>query len=177
MSGDKNRFAAGPGGSWYPYETVLGPLTIVSDGTAVTAICFAGADEPGDPRIRSELTDRAATQINEYAAGSRRRFELPLRPAGTAFQRAVWQALCDIPYGETRSYKQIAAAVGNPAATRAVGMANNRNPIVVVIPCHRVIGADGSLTGYGGGLDMKRRLLDLETGRLSFSFPAAVYDL
>jgi methylated-DNA-[protein]-cysteine S-methyltransferase len=101
-------------------------------------------------------------QLGEYLAGRRRTFELPLAPAGTEFQRLCWDALLAIPYGETRSYGAQARAIGRPAAIRAVGRANHDNPIGVIIPCHRVLGADGSLTGYAGGLDMKRTLLELE---------------
>lgn len=104
-------------------------------------------------------------QLGEYFAGARRAFTLPLAPAGTEFERRVWRELGAIPYGETRSYAEIAQAIGRPAACRAVGRANGRNPIAIVIPCHRVIGSDGSLTGYGGGLDLKRFLLDLEGGQ------------
>lgn len=110
----------------------------------------------------SALTDRAARQLEEYFAGKRREFDLPLNPRGTPFQRRVWDALLRIPYGESRSYRQQTESLGNPKAIRAVGRANGANPIAVVIPCHRVIGADGSLTGYAGGLDMKARLLMLE---------------
>lgn len=105
---------------------------------------------------------KAAIQLGEYFAGERRIFDLPLHAEGTEFQRKVWEALREIPYGETRSYKQIANAVGNPKGSRAIGMANNRNPIMIVTPCHRVIGANGKLVGYAGGLDMKSYLLDLE---------------
>ena len=101
-------------------------------------------------------------QLEEYFAGRRREFDLPLSPTGTRFQLDVWQALREIPYGQTRSYKQIAAAVGRPLAARAVGMANNRNPLPIVVPCHRVIGASGALVGYASGLDIKRLLLDIE---------------
>ena len=109
------------------------------------------------------LIKEACRQLSEYLKGERKTFDLPLNPKGTDFQKRVWRALCDIPYGETRSYKQIAEAIGNPKAVRAVGMANNRNPITIVVPCHRVIGADGKLVGYGGGLEMKEFLLRLET--------------
>ena len=105
---------------------------------------------------------RAFEQLEEYLAGVRKNFDLPLAPAGTPFQRKVWDALLQIPYGQTRSYRQIAEAVNSPKGFRAVGMANNRNPIAVFIPCHRVIGADGSMVGYGGGLDIKKHLLRLE---------------
>jgi AraC family transcriptional regulator of adaptative response/methylated-DNA-[protein]-cysteine methyltransferase len=151
---------------WYPYETRLGRLIIAADDVAITAIRFADLQLPrkdrDEDRMKSSLTDRAAEQLEEYAARKRKQFELPLSPAGTAFQQLVWQALATIPYGETRSYRQIAAQVGNAAASRAVGMANNRNPIAIVIPCHRVIGANGALVGYAGGLEMKKRLLTLE---------------
>jgi O-6-methylguanine DNA methyltransferase len=104
----------------------------------------------------------AACQLRAYFAGERRDFELPLAARGTPFQREVWAAVAAIPYGETAAYAQIAAAVGRPSACRAVGAANGRNPLPVIVPCHRVIGAAGALTGYGGGLDRKRSLLDLE---------------
>lgn len=110
----------------------------------------------------SELLERARKQLAEYFAGERRTFDLPLAPQGTEFQRAVWQALADIPYGETISYAQLATRVGKPTASRAVGAANGRNPLPIVLPCHRVIGADGSLTGFGGGLPTKQFLLRLE---------------
>jgi len=110
----------------------------------------------------TELTAKAARQLGEYFAGNRKTFELPLAPRGTPFQTSVWEALLGIPYGQTRSYKEIAIAIGNPKAVRAVGMANHHNPISFIIPCHRVIGADGSLVGYGGGIDLKKRLLELE---------------
>ncbi|HYU34991.1 MAG TPA: methylated-DNA--[protein]-cysteine S-methyltransferase [Thermoanaerobaculia bacterium] len=111
-------------------------------------------DAPPIPEMRR--------QLDEYLAGRRRDFDLPLETGGTEFQRQCWEALLRIPYGETRTYGDMAREIGRPAAVRAVGQANHNNPIGVIIPCHRVIGADGSLTGYGGGLDMKRRLLELE---------------
>lgn len=117
-----------------------------------------------DPDPDSELVELVFRQLDEYFAGVRTRFDFPYRMDGTPFQKKVWRALCDIPYGQTRSYKEIAEAVGSPKACRAVGMANHRNPIFIAVPCHRVIGADGSLTGYGGGLDMKQALLELERG-------------
>lgn len=104
----------------------------------------------------------AMTQLTEYFAGTRQTFDLPLAPAGTDFQKKVWAALCTIPYGETRSYKEIALQINNPKGCRAVGMANNRNPIMLIIPCHRVIGSNGSLVGYAGGLDVKEWLLTHE---------------
>jgi methylated-DNA-[protein]-cysteine S-methyltransferase len=114
-------------------------------------------ERPPLPEVRRQLA--------EYLAGERDEFDLPLAPRGTEFERRVWQGLGAIPYGETRSYAEVARSIGHPAACRAVGRANGRNPIAVVIPCHRVIGSDGSLTGYGGGLDLKRFLLDLEGAR------------
>lgn len=105
---------------------------------------------------------RTKAQLEEYFAGERRRFELPLAPEGTAFQKKVWAALETIPYGETRSYGELAAMIGNPKAARAVGGANHKNPLSIVVPCHRVLGADGALTGYGGGLPMKAYLIKLE---------------
>jgi len=108
------------------------------------------------------LIKKAAKQLTEYFAGKRRTFDLPLEFRGTDFQKKVWAALMTIPYGETRSYGEIAKQIKNPKASRAVGMANNRNPIVIICPCHRVVGSDGSLTGYGGGLPNKEYLLKLE---------------
>ena len=108
-------------------------------------------------------------ELDDYFAGERREFSLPLDLRGTAFQLACWRALLEIPYGETRSYRDIAQAIGHPHAYRAVGMSNNRNPIAIVVPCHRVIASSGSLCGYGGGLDIKRKLLDLERGSFHLS--------
>lgn len=113
-------------------------------------------------RCETPLIRQAALELEEYFRGGRKSFDLPLAPAGTPFQQKVWKALREIPYGQTASYGQIAARVGSPRGARAVGMACNRNPILIMIPCHRVIGADGSLTGFGGGLDMKEKLLGLE---------------
>lgn len=139
-------------------ETPIGPLTLQADEAAVTAIRF-GAVGAQDA---SPLLDAAEAQLREYFAGARRTFDLPLAPHGTAFQQRVWMVLRAIPYGETRTYGELAAAIGSPNASRAVGMANHRNPIPIVIPCHRVIGANGTLTGYAGGLEVKRKLLALE---------------
>ena len=113
------------------------------------------------------LIKEAYFQLTEYLKGERKTFDLPLNPHGTEFQKRVWKALCEIPYGETRTYKQIAEAIGNPKAVRAVGMANNRNPLLIVVPCHRVIGADGKLVGYAAGLDKKAFLLRLEAKYLT----------
>jgi len=133
----------------------------------LAAVCH---QEAGKAEIRYDtavlretpLLKRAGKQLMEYLAGERKEFDLPLALEGTEFQQAVWKALLSIPYGQTRSYSQIAASIGNPKACRAVGMANNRNPVAIIVPCHRVIGADGRLVGYGSGLDIKEKLLNLE---------------
>ena len=148
--------------NYFIYETPYGGITIASDGSALLAVEFGEITGLGGKKQANAVTDLAAKQLGEYFAGKRRQFDVPVRPLGTVFQTGVWEALLTIPFGETRSYKQIALAVGSPVAYRAVGLANNRNPISIIIPCHRVIGSDGSLVGYGGGLDIKRKLLDLE---------------
>ena len=153
--------------NYYTYETAFGKVTVASDGKNIIYVKSERNCEMSKFKTATnkpdKLTDMAAGQLAEYFAGKRRVFELPLDPQGTKFQKSVWTALQKIPYGETRSYKQIAQAIKNHKACRAVGMANNKNPIWIIIPCHRVIGADGSLTGYGGGLEMKERLLKHES--------------
>ena len=139
-------------------ETPIGALTLTASADAVTAVRF-GAEGARDA---SALLDAAEAQLHEYFARTRRTFDLPLDPRGTAFELRVWAALRTIPYGETRSYGAIAAAIGSPSASRAVGMANNRNPIAIVVPCHRVVGSTGALVGYAGGLGVKTHLLNLE---------------
>jgi methylated-DNA-[protein]-cysteine S-methyltransferase len=147
----------------YYYQTLIGRIGIADNGDTITDVVLHGEKAPVNCRINeSQLIKSAAAQINEYLAGRRKIFDLPLMAEGTEFQQQVWQALQGIPYGETRSYQQIAEQIGNIKACRAVGMANNRNPIAIVIPCHRVIGKNGTLVGYGGGLDVKARLLELE---------------
>lgn len=142
----------------------IGELLLTSDGTALNRLYMEegpwaiGAEWIEDPAPFEE----AIAQLDAYFAGTLKTFDLPVAPQGTPFQQRVWEALQAIPYGATRSYGDLAAAIGQPSAVRAVGAANGRNPISIVIPCHRVIGADGSLTGYGGGLPRKRRLLELE---------------
>lgn len=152
-------------------DSPIGRLLLTGDEKALTGLHMISAKE-AEPLIgeRTESADsfaRATAQLDQYFAGERSHFDLELRPTGTDFQLAVWQALREIPFGETRSYGQVAASIGRPKAARAVGMANNRNPIAVIVPCHRVIGADGSMVGYGGGLDRKTLLLDLERGALN----------
>lgn len=143
----------------FTMQSPIGLLTIEETDGAITALRFGGETVSPPP---TPLLQRAAQQLTEYFAARRRRFDLPLRPQGTAFQQAAWSALCDIPYGQTRTYAQQAAAIGRPKACRAVGMANHCNPLPLFIPCHRVIGAGGKLTGYAGGLAVKRFLLELE---------------
>ena len=140
----------------------IGALTLTEENDRIVGLQFGGDGAANDA---SFVLDEAEKQLQAYFSGTRRDFDLPLAPVGTPFQRAVWDALCAIPYGETRTYAQLAASVGRPKACRAVGMANNRNPIAILIPCHRVIGADGSLTGYAGGLDAKKTLLALESAK------------
>jgi methylated-DNA-[protein]-cysteine S-methyltransferase len=141
-------------------ETPVGTLWLAGNDGGLTQVAFGRAPAERPPR---RLAGAARAQLEAYFAGELERFDLPLAPAGTAFQRGVWDAVAAIPYGTTASYSEIAAAVGRPSACRAVGAANGRNPLAVVIPCHRVVGAAGGLTGYGGGLDRKRALLDLES--------------
>ena len=137
-------------------------LSFIEENGAITNILF-GMGEAGKMYVEeTPLIKRVVEQMGEYLVGSRKSFDFPILPSGTMFQKKVWDALVAIPYGETRSYKEVAVQAGNSKAARAVGMANNRNPIPIVIPCHRVIGYDGSLTGFGGGLDLKRYLLELE---------------
>lgn len=172
--------------------TPCGPLTLLCDGRALTAVRFgreadgaataktaqagtiqsgAGAEtrkkempaqEVQEMQEAQEILEQAAREIGEYFEGKRRAFAVPTAAAGTPFQQAVWNALKEIPYGETRTYGEIARRIGHPRASRAVGQANNRNPLPIVVPCHRVIGASGALTGYAGGLAVKVRLLELE---------------
>lgn len=144
-------------------ETELGPLLASASPEGLTALLW-NAEQPvvhvradGDRHI-----DQFVEELGEYLAGARRSFTVALDPAGTPFQLQVWRALTGIPYGETRTYGAQAEAVGRPSAVRAVAAANGRNPLSIVVPCHRVIGANGSLTGYAGGLEVKRRLLELE---------------
>jgi methylated-DNA-[protein]-cysteine S-methyltransferase len=150
----------------------VGTLTLVADETALVALLWED-DRPGRVPLEAMAEGRdhrvlaaAAAQLAEYFAGARTAFDLPLAPRGTAFQRAVWGELAAIPYGETRSYADIARALGQPNATRAVGAANGRNPLSIVVPCHRVVGSDGSLTGFAGGIEGKRWLLAHEGARL-----------
>ncbi len=172
--------------AWYASHTFMEILHFLRTSSPVGPL-FLAASEKGLVRLEFESRmqrlnshktklqeSREALapylqELKEYFAGERRRFSIPLDLRGTEFQLKCWRALLDIPYGETRSYRDLAEAIGHPQAFRAVGMSNNRNPIAIIVPCHRVIAADGSLCGYGGGLDIKRKLLDLERAQLPSS--------
>ena len=146
------------------FDTPVGAIGLEEENGAIVRLLLPGAPAPRIACHETLLLTEGKRQLLEYLAGKRREFDLPLAPKGTEFYRSVWRALEEIPYGETRSYRDIAQAVGRPKAVRAVGQANHNNPIPIIIPCHRVVGANGSLTGYGGGLDLKERLLRLEAG-------------
>jgi methylated-DNA-[protein]-cysteine S-methyltransferase len=151
---------------YFTYSLKKLKIGIAEENNAITGVYF-GAEIPcGFVKAETPLIKKAADQIKEYLNGKRKKFSLPLAMRGTEFQMDVWRALQSIPYGETRSYKQIAELVHRPKAVRAVGMANHRNPISIIVPCHRVIGHDGTLTGYGGGLPLKKYLLELEQERV-----------
>ena len=146
------------------YNTKIGRIGIEENGIAITKLDFINRDMEEEMIEENEtaLLKEAINELNEYLDGNRSSFDLPLEPKGTEFQKKVWNALKEIPYGETRSYGEIAKMIGNEKAARAVGMANNKNPIAIIVPCHRVIGANGKLVGYAGGLDLKEKLLKLE---------------
>ncbi len=151
----------------YSYiESPLGDLLVTGDDGGLTGLCLPTGRYRQRVRDEWERDDGAfddvRRELDEYFAGTLQDFTVPLSPRGSAFQKQVWQALSEIPYGETTSYGKVAASIGHPDGARAVGVANGQNPIPIIVPCHRVIGADGSLTGYGGGLDAKRWLLDHE---------------
>ena len=146
------------------YETGIGNILIAQDGEQITNLCMEGSlDVAGMQRKETPLLKQAADMLKAYLTGEQDAFAgLPLNPKGTDFQKKVWQALLDIPYGQTISYKQLAEAIGKPSASRAVGNANGKNPIFIIIPCHRVIGANGSLTGFAYGVELKKELLAIE---------------
>ena len=150
-------------------DSPVGRLRLIASADALVGIWFehgrdAARAAPGLERGTNAIIECTRVQLGEYFAGTRREFDLPLEPRGTDFQRRVWQRLTGIAYGDTTTYGALAVALGNAKGSRAVGLANGSNPIPIVIPCHRVIGADGSLTGFGGGLSIKARLLELERG-------------
>lgn len=145
------------------YQTTIGKIGIMDDGKAITNVFFQEENIPQDVIVKeTSLIKEAGQQLNDYLASKRRSFTLPLAPEGTEFQQKVWKTLQDIPCGEIRSYGEVAKRIGQPKAARAVGMANNKNPILILIPCHRVVGANGKLVGYAAGLDVKEHLLKLE---------------
>jgi methylated-DNA-[protein]-cysteine S-methyltransferase len=149
-------------------ESPIGDLLLTRDGHALSRLSMQDGRHPVsiDPRWdrHDESFEDVRRQMDEYFDGERRTFDVPVQMAGNSFEQRVWNALLELPYGETVSYGELAATIGRPGAARAVGLANGRNPVAVIVPCHRVIGADGSLTGYGGGLARKQFLLDLEAG-------------
>ena len=151
--------------SVFYYEYPVGKMGIIEEDEALAGIFFPSKSRDFAktiPRAETPFIKKTAVQLKEYFAGRRKTFDVPLVLHGTKFQVSVWKALQAIPYGETRTYREIAVLTGNPKACRAVGMANNRNPIALIVPCHRVIGSNGSLTGYADGLDTKEYLLKLE---------------
>ncbi len=156
--------------SYTQIESPLGPLILAADDAGLRQILFVHGRHPAKPdpswHENSDPLQPAIHQLRSYFAGELETFDLPLAPEGTPFQQNVWRELCDIPYGQTISYGELAHRIGNPKASRAVGLANGSNPIPIVIPCHRVIGSNGKLTGYGGGLPIKEKLLALERRQL-----------
>jgi len=157
----------------------VGPLFLAASTKGLVRLEFEARVQKVNPSTIQIKESRKALapyldQLDEYFAGHRREFSFPLDLRGTGFQLACWHALLEIPYGETRSYREIAEAIGHPHAYRAVGMSNNRNPVAIVVPCHRVIASSGSLCGYGGGLDIKRKLLDMEQASLHSCLPLGI---
>ncbi|MDE5670225.1 MAG: methylated-DNA--[protein]-cysteine S-methyltransferase [Eubacterium sp.] len=141
------------------FNSQIGIIRVEDNGERLISVSICENEESSN---MSALTVKVINQLKEYLSGVRKIFDLPIEMNGTEFQLKVWSALCNIPYGETRSYKDIAEKIGNPKAVRAVGGANNKNRLMIIVPCHRVIGADGSLTGYAGGINVKKKLLELE---------------
>ncbi|MCC4768877.1 methylated-DNA--[protein]-cysteine S-methyltransferase [Methanosarcina sp. DH2] len=155
---------------YYIVEHPICPILLAGDEEGLKHLIFLKGKEnvkiPDDWVENKEFFREASRQLEAYFSGKLKSFNVKLAPEGTEFQKSVWKALCEIPYGETRTYKDIAVSIGNPKASRAVGLANNRNPIAIIVPCHRVIGANGKLTGYASGLDVKEFLLKLEENNL-----------
>ncbi len=150
--------------NYYTKETKLGRITITEEFGFITSLFLKQKVFRGkfDKNFLSESIEKAFTQLEEYFDGKRKEFDIPLNPKGTSFQQKVWSCLYKIPYGETRTYKEIATQIGNENSSRAVGSANNKNPIPIFIPCHRVVGSNGDLVGYAYGIDLKQKLLELE---------------
>jgi len=150
--------------NFYYYNSPIGELTIIEHEGFITNVNFGKTEFDNSEYVLNEtdILKESVKQLKEYFNRKRKEFNLPLKPNGTIFMKNVWKSLCNIPYGETKSYIYIAKEIGNDKACRAVGMANNKNPIPIIIPCHRVIGKNGKLVGYAGGLDVKEKLLELE---------------
>ncbi|MDF2636593.1 MAG: ogt [Pelosinus sp.] len=146
----------------YYYETPIGKIGLVENGAAIIRLCFGTIIPQNIKLMETSILEEANLQLQEYLCGNRKSFDLLLSPQGTEFQKKVWKTLQEIPYGKTCSYKDIAKQIGNPKAYRAVGMVNNKNPLPIFIPCHRVVGVDGSLIGYINGIELKKELLELE---------------
>ncbi len=148
--------------NYFCYDTEIGRIKISEKDEKIIGLVFSDYKKENEIEKETELIKKAYTQLEEYLSGKRTEFDIEIEMIGTEFQKKVWKELLNIPYGETRSYKDIAIAIGNGKACRAVGNANNKNPIAIIVPCHRVIGSNGSMTGYAGGLDIKEKLLKIE---------------
>ena len=148
--------------NYFCYDTEIGTIKISEKEGKIIGLVFSDSKKENEIEKETELIKKAYTQLEEYLSGKRTEFNIEIEMIGTEFQKKVWKELLNIPYGETRSYKDIAIAIGNGKACRAVGNANNKNPIAIIVPCHRVIGSNGSMTGYAGGLDIKEKLLKIE---------------
>lgn len=148
--------------NYFCYDTEIGRIKISEKDEKIIGLVFSDYKKEDEIEKETELIKKAYTQLEEYLSGKRTEFNIEIEMIGTEFQKKVWKELLNIPYGETRSYKDIAIAIGNGKACRAVGNANNKNPIAIIVPCHRVVGSNGSMTGYAGGLDIKEKLLKIE---------------
>ena len=148
--------------NYFCYDTEIGRIKISEKDGKIIGLVFSYYKKENEIEKETELIKKAYTQLEEYLSGKRTEFDIEIEMIGTEFQKKVWKELLNIPYGETRSYKDIAIAIGSEKACRAVGNANNKNPIAIIVPCHRVIGSNGSMTGYAGGLDIKEKLLKIE---------------
>ena len=148
--------------NYFCYDTEIGRIKISEKDGKIIGLVFSDYKKEDEIEKETELIKKAYTQLEEYLSGKRTEFNIEIEMIGTEFQKKVWKELLNIPYGETRSYKDIAIAIGNEKACRAVGNANNKNPIAIIVPCHRVVGSNGSMTGYAGGLDIKEKLLKIE---------------
>ena len=148
--------------NYFCYDTEIGRIKISEKDEKIIGLVFSDYKKEDEIEKETELIKKAYTQLEEYLSGKRTEFDIEIEMIGTEFQKKVWKELLNIPYGETRSYKDIAIAIGNGKACRAVGNANNKNPIAIIVPCHRVVGSNGSMTGYAGGLDIKEKLLKIE---------------